>query len=241
MTRHTFSMTDGAGTPLSGVAMFARMLRAGLNLDQWPADALEREVARLLDIAAMELAPAGAAAALADAFEAQDCYHCSGCHESGECLDRTYPPRDLARERANREERQRIAGGTNGNAPAGLVAASGRRPDMHLVPLILHPDLLPESGVTDLDRPERGGRSAADLVAMHARTQRVSAGAEPAPPGLATAFEAPRSYMCARCGHHHAAGTFCGQPHEPHTLTPGDPDTCQCDTRDIEDGGPWPE
>lgn len=209
------------------VSMFARMLRAGLNLDQWPTDALEREVARLLDIAEMELAPAGAAAALADALERDE-------YEPDD--ERSYPPRDLARERANHERRQRAAGGTDGNAPADLVTVSGITAPAHLSPLLHAIEgraarIAAGAGAL-LDRPERGGRSAADLVTMHARTLRVSAGAEPAPPGVPVTFEPPALYQCARCHHHHAPGTFCGEPLPPAPRGDNDPDTCQCDTRD---------
>jgi len=202
----------------AAVALFARMLRAGLNLDTWPTDVLERELERLLSIAGMELAPEGAAAALADALE----------HEGYERSERDYPPRDLARERADHERRQRVAGGTAGNAPAGLVSGTvGRQPrrDGETVTFL--------APVVNLDDPHRGGQAASERARMHAHTLAVSAGRVPAPEGAVTTFEAPPTYSCPTCRHHHAPDTFCGEPLPVrHDGPPGAgdwPHTCQCD------------
>ena len=54
---------------MTDTRLFAAMLRAVLNLEHWPTDTLEREVQRLLDIAGLELAPAGASLHYAATFE----------------------------------------------------------------------------------------------------------------------------------------------------------------------------
>ncbi len=55
----------------------------------------------------------------------------------------------------------------------------------------------------------RPGRDAAELAAMHQRTQRVSAGFDPPPPGVPTGFVAEPEPACEVCGHRAHTGE-CG-------------------------------
>jgi len=206
--------------------MFAAMLRASLNLEQWPTDMLAREVQRLLDIAGLELAPHGSAATVADMLECEPAPAPGAFVEfrssAGELLSRSivHPAHTVVGYTIPNDATYVTVSTDHDSAAALRARAAGDSQPPRRLRF--------EDGSTLTLAPD-------PRVEMDARTRRVSAGLEPPPAGVVTTFHAvPDAAMprCVVCDHLEHGSAVCGTRVPLGWSDAFDarvPDTCQCD------------
>lgn len=199
---------------MTDTRLLAAMLRAVLNLEHWPTDLLARELGRWLEIAGLELAPAGACATLADVLTAEpapapvfDLYH----HRDDGLTERV-GARVMIGDTVALADDTWLAVCPPSPAPRRFEDGS----TLELDTLTAHPPPDPR-------------------VEMDARTRRVSAGLEAPPPGVPTTFAAvPDAKLprCPVCSHLEHGSAVCGA-RVPLTWSDSIdarvPDTCQCE------------
>jgi hypothetical protein len=224
------------------------MLRAVLNLEQWPTDVLAREVQRLLNIAGLELAPIGAAAAVADALHACTVADAAVTDARtriavADMLEATPAPAAVAF-----VEFRSSAGDLLSRSivdPAHTIGYTIPNDATHVTVSTDHKSAaaLRARAAGDSQPPRRlrfEDGSTLTLapdprVEMDARTRRVSAGLEAPPAGVVTTFHAvPGAAMprCPVCDHLEHGSAVCGTRVPLGWADAVDtrvPDTCQCD------------